>query len=34
MAMGGMPQEPLPAVMSSPMNPTANSTEILKDIEL
>ena len=34
MAMAGMPEEPMPPVVSGPMNPTANQTEILKDIEL
>jgi general secretion pathway protein A len=34
MAMAGMPEDPMPTVVSSPMNPIANSTEILKDIEL
>jgi general secretion pathway protein A len=33
-AMGGMPGEPVPTVLSSTMNPTVNSTDILKDIEL
>lgn len=34
MAMAAMPDEPVPTAVSSPMNPTVNSTEILKDIEL
>ena len=34
MAMGGMPDEPISTVVPNPMNPTANSTEIIKDIEL
>ena len=34
MAIAGMPDEPVPTVLSSTMNPTVNSTDILKDIEL
>ena len=34
MAMAGMPEEPMPPVVSGSLNTTANPTEILKDIEL